>query len=1715
MTVSGKKKLSNWILNKELKDRANLISSALLGKTLAVFSLLILVLSLSGSAIAQSTSWDWMNGSNALTGIYSPGTWGTKGTPAAANTPSSRYGAQIWITSNGRIWLFGGYGPDINGVISYMNDLWWFNTGTNQWVYVQGDPTNENGLTNGGNNGVYLSEGMPNPSSYPGGRANAITWVDKNGNLWMFGGDGIDGSSTTASHLGDLWLFNPTTSGWEWVSGPNSGDQAGVYGTKGTPDVNNNPGARDSASVWQDSVGDIWMFGGWGIDSTGTLGAMNDLWVFDPVAYKWTWMAGSKTTVNLSGNKGVYGSLHTPSTSNVPGSRYGAMVWTDMTTNTVIWVWGGNGYDSAGTNGDLNDLWSYNAIDQTWTWQGGLSALTGGAGTGELGSYGSRGVTAATNIPGGRYSFMTAPDNAGNIWLYGGLGADQNGTVGYLNDLWSVNIATSQWTWLSGSTTVPSADGCTAPIYGTEWTGSTSNQPGGRQASAAAMDSHGQFWLFGGRGCDKGDWYGTMNDLWMGQLPSVAPQISPASGNFSGTQAVTITDADPLASIYYTTDGTTPTASSTPYSGAFNVTKTTTVNAVALSSYHGLSGVSSATYTALVVQVATPDITPATGTYSSTQNVTITDSTPGSTIYYTTDGSTPTVSSSIYTAGFNVSVSTTVQAFATASGDTNSNVAIDPITIATLPANLGWTWKRGPNTVNAPGVAGSLGVANPAYDPGSRADASSATDANGNVWLFGGDGFDVNSLYGILNDLWMYNPTTNEWAWEGGLNTVPAKATGNAGNYGPIGVAGTDFYPGGRDTALMWFDASGNLWIFGGLGYDSAGHYGNLNDLWEFTPSNGKWTWVEGSNTRYASSVIGTPGVPSTSNIPGALYGGSLWIDANGLVWISTGNETGSNMMEMWNFNSVTLEWTYVSGLSPSSYKGIYGSSGVPSAANWPGSRDYARSWVDSFGNFWLFGGFGYDSAGNIDYLNDWWKYDPILGQWAWMGGVSTMPGGFGVAGVYGSLGTADPANAPGGRDSSYTWTDKAGNLWLYGGLGYDQGRYFGNMDDLWLFDPVANEWTWMGGSKDNDVAAVYGSLGVWDSANTPGGRSQSISFVDASGNFGLFGGACINWSCNDLWLLSNTPPTPVAATPTFNPPAGTYTGTQNVTISSTTSGATIYYTTDGSTPTTSSTQYTAPVSVSSSETLNAIATATGYTNSNVGSAAYTINTPQAAIPTFNPPAGTYASAQSVTISDTTPGASIYYTTDGSTPTTSSAKYSTPVNVAVSETLKAIATATGYTNSNVGTAAYTINIPQAATPTFNPPAGTYSAPQNVTITDTTSGASIYYTTDGSAPTTSSTLYSAPVAVNASETLKAIATATGYTNSNVGTAAYTINIPQAATPTFNPPAGTYAAAQQVTISDSTSGASIYFTTDGSTPTTSSTLYSAPVTVSASETLKAIATATGYTTSNIGTAAYTINIPQAATPTFTPAAGTYSSSQQVTINDTTSGATIYYTTDGSTPSTSSTQYTGAITVGGTETLKAIATASGYTNSSVGTAAYVISSGVDFALSATPASITAFPGDSLTYNISVLSVNGTFNNAVALSASGLPAGATLSFSPATVTPGNAGATSVMKIQLPSGVAMNRGNQSVPDMNSVARAITPVLAVLLLLPFRRVRKASRKLMLVLLILVSLGAVFGLSGCGSTASGYFGQQPQNYTITVTGTSGALTNTTTVSLTVE
>jgi alpha-tubulin suppressor-like RCC1 family protein len=321
-----------------------------------------------------------------------------------------------------------------------------------------------------------------------------------------------------------------------------------------------------------------------------------------------------------------------------------------------------------------------------------------------------------------------------------------------------------------------------------------------------------------------------------------------------------------------------------------------------------------------------------------------------------------------------------------------------------------------------------------------------------------------------------------------------------------------------------------------------------------------------------------------------------------------------------------------------------------------------------------------------------------------------------------------------------------------------------------------------------------------------------------------------------------------LVGTPTMSPVTGTYTSNQNITLTSSTAGATIRYTTDGSDPSASSTEYSAPVSITQTTTLKARAWKAGSPVSGLAAETYTL---QAVAPGASPGSGTYTAPTTVTLSTSTSGASIRYTTDGSTPTESSALYSTPLSIGTTTTLKAAAFKAGWNGSATTTATYTMNFGVLQAPTFGVAAGTYVESASVSMT-ALAGATIRYTTNGADPTSGSTVYSGPVYLAQTTTLKAKAFHPDYTTSATTTAVYTIKV---ATPTFNPGAGTYAPGSAISIADSTAGASIYWSTSGVDPTTSdASITSGGSVLLGNFTLKARAFKAGCDSSDVASASY---------------------------------------------------------------------------------------------------------------------------------------------------------------------------------------------------------------------------------------------------------------------
>lgn len=581
------------------------------------------------------------------------------------------------------------------------------------------------------------------------------------------------------------------------------------------------------------------------------------------------------------------------------------------------------------------------------------------------------------------------------------------------------------------------------------------------------------------------------------------------------------------AAIYYTTDGTAPTISSTPYTAAISVTKSEIVAATAVASGYMNSAIAKATYTITEPTAAMPVFSLATGTYSSAQTVTISDSTPGTAIYYTANGTTPTSGSTAYSGPIDVASTETILAIAIATGYQNSAVSQATHTITPTIASGEWTWMAGSDTGTTNyGNFGTMGVAAASNTPGTITGEMTMTDSTGAFWLFGGAfGFDL-----VFNNLWKFDTTTNEWIWMSG------SGENYTASYGTQGVPSPTNLPWGRFNGSGWSDKNGNLWTFGGGTVGPGASNYDLNDLWKFNTATLEWTWISGTSTQdaFLPPSFGTQGVAAASNIPPPLHSTANCTDPQGNLWMFGGNVIGDGVGDyvyntLWEFNTTTMEWTWVSGSSGIGGNAVYGMQGTPSSSNVPGARSGSSCWIDSTGNLWIFGGAGFDSANAGLDLNDLWKFNPVNSEWTWVSGSNLGRS----LGTYGTQGVEAVGNAPPARDGAASWIDQSGNLWLFGGQNIlqtiastGQVTTEGYGSDLWRFNPVTGQWAWINGSNTVNVPPVYGTLGMPSSTVDPGARTTQATWTQANGNLWLFGEEAITITAgtpsvvdvNDIW---------------------------------------------------------------------------------------------------------------------------------------------------------------------------------------------------------------------------------------------------------------------------------------------------------------------------------------------------------------------------------------------------------------------------------------------------------------------------------------------------------------------------------------------------------------------------------------------------------------------
>ena len=722
----------------------------------------------------------------------------------------------------------------------------------------------------------------------------------------------------------------------------------------------------------------------------------------------------------------------------------------------------------------------YSQPSGQWIWQGGDSVDDMPA------VYGTQGTPSAANNPGARNSYASCKDASGNFWLFGG--ADANGN--YYNDLWEYTPSTRQWTWVSNYT-IPNVQ--------------TYNQiglafPGARTGAIMGWNAAvNYFWIYGGQGYDAKGNYGYLNDLWL---------YEPDEGIWEYVSGSTIANQSGI----YTGNGKTPGGRSFMSGGLDPSGELWFFGGYGYGS-NGVLGLMNDVweYNYFKKQWVWRGGDSTSDSYSVYNKKGVAGAGEPVGRYLSlgwVDGS-----SNLWIFGGNGYGSNYADY-----GDLNDLWKFTPSNSTTGGT---WTWVSGADSTKAAGVYGTEGVPATANTPGARALPFGTPDASGNLLLFGGNGYDANGGLGDLDDCWKYNPTANQWTWINGSNGIehPPVYPPAPGNI----KAGSD--PGARWEGGVWTDGS-DLWIMGG----ARGNNDIKGDLWElnFSPylttagNVGKWTWVGGPDTANSPEVIAGVGQPVSIEMPGARNGSSYGMDGQGNFWIFGGNgyDTKDNfglLNDLWQYSPQSNVWNLARGGTLVNQYGTYGQKGSAMPANTPGSRSGQTGCFDKNFNFWVFGGRGYAASGSSGGLNDLWELPHARPPWAWTSGVNATNG----SASYGTVGVAASGNTPGYRTASCSAIDGAGNIWIFGGLGEDgNGDTAVELNDLWKYNPVTKQWTWVAGSKVGNGAPVYNSSG-----GNPGAREGAGSWFDAAGNLWIFGGFNSTYGYyNDLWEFTPTP---------------------------------------------------------------------------------------------------------------------------------------------------------------------------------------------------------------------------------------------------------------------------------------------------------------------------------------------------------------------------------------------------------------------------------------------------------------------------------------------------------------------------------------------------------------------------------------------------------------
>ena len=1010
----------------------------------------------------------------------------------------------------------------------------------------------------------------------------------------------------------------------------------------------------------------------------------------------------------------------------------------------------------------------------------------------------------------------------------------------------------------------------------------------GGQYHSLAVTSTGEVWAWGYNGYSQigdGTTVQRLSPVKVAEAgfawKAPTPTLSPVAGIYSSTLDVTVATSPAGATLRYTTDGTDPTPSSTPYTAPVAITASTTLKARASVPGKADSNVASGQYT---LKVATPSFTPAGGTYTAPQSVTMSTSSPGATIRYTTDGTTPTSNSSAYVGAVSIATTTTVKAVGFRTGWTDSDIQSRQYTMS-------FGQVAAPTFSPTPGTQYDTVVVTISASAGSTI----------RYTITGADPTASSPIYTAPVALFQTTTVKAKAFRVDYTDSVVSSATYTVKLSAPTLSLPSGTYPAGTAVNVS-AAASGASLYFTLNGQDpteadtptTAGDplvLGNfMLKVRAFKPG------CTPSDVSVASFV--TTGQLSQGTLAeGAAFGLLLRPDGTIIGW-------GQNVSGQLGDGSTTARSTPI---------GASGLTGVTSIAV---GRNHALA-VTQTGVVWAWGVNGNGQLGD--------------------GTKTTRLRPVRVTGLSDAV-----AVAAGGNTSAVLKSD--GTLWLWGANASGQ---LGIGDTTERLTPVSvmtgvvevtvgtdhviarkaggSVWAWglntngqLGdGSLTSRTSPVQvAGLGT-DIVHVETGDSHSVALA-STGWVWTWGSNYYGQACDGSGATRTTPVRVVGVLA-----SSVAAGAQFTVI--TKRDGTVWscgFNMNGQLGDGTNTGRSWPVPLPLAGIASVVAGETStfaisgdqavwawganyYAQLGDGTAVerwlpLNVALPgfrwRAAAPVFSRPGGVYSAPTSLTLSTATEGASIRFTVDGTSPTTASPQYLVPIQIDRTTEVKALTVSGTGADSNIETSRYEL---QATTPQFTPGPATRTSSVSVTMTTSTAGATIRYTTDGQLPSEASTIYYAALPVDTNTTLRARAFKDGWTPSTSVIGSYLFNLGTLPAPALSPAGGQYLASVQVSMS-AAAGATIRYTLDGTDPTTNSPAYPSALQFMSNTTVKAKAFHPDWSASPTSTATYTVK-PHP--PTLSLASGAYAVGQALTLSASDAGAVVRYTLDGSTPTTTS--------------------------------------------------------------------------------------------------------------------------------------------------------------------------------------------------------------------